>query len=120
MAYHHATADLFCVDDIRSPFYGRITHQAQGKWRSAEPMRVDPLYEFALVINHNPAPISKGAGSCIFVHPSGGSAGPTLGCTAMTRQNLLVLLTWLDPARASWIALPTAQYQALKTEWQLP
>jgi len=68
--------------------------------------RQDGLYEPALVVCHNDAPVVPGAGSAIFLHVSAGPTTPTDGCTALPRRDLLTLLGWLDP-RASPVLVQT-------------
>ena len=67
-------------------------------WPSFERMkRPDRIYEFGIVVQHNDHPIVKGCGSAIFLHVWRKPGVPTVGCTAMARDDLLVLLSWLDP-----------------------
>jgi uncharacterized protein YijF (DUF1287 family) len=89
-------ADRF-VDDPASPQYNTWQVEGAGRWSSAEALSMYPL---GLVVEHNMAPISPGAGSAIFLHPDLGERGPTTGCTAMERAELVRLLGWLDPARS--------------------
>ena len=123
MPYQQATADQRCVDDPGSPSYNQIVNvPASGApWRSAEHMlRDDGLYELALDIEHNKAPVSPGKGSCIFAHVWSGPEQPVTGCTAFARADLRRLLEWLKPKSAAWVALPRAEYLALRFQWGLP
>ena len=83
------------VDDPASPHYNtwrRAPLRGAGAWRSAEELS---RYRLALLVQHNTHPVKAGAGSAIFLHlPSG---GPTVGCTALPRKELLALLSWLRP-----------------------
>ena len=66
-------------------------------WASFERMkRADHLYEFGIVVQQNDRPVVKGKGSAIFLHVWRNAGVPTVGCTAMARENLLALLRWLD------------------------
>jgi len=123
LPYRQASAELRCVDDPQSPFYNQIVSIADvgERWRSAEHMRrADTLYELALVIQHNDAPVTPGAGSCIFAHVWAGSDVPVSGCTALDERDLRRLLEWLEPTKAAWVALPEAEYRALRAAWRLP
>jgi uncharacterized protein YijF (DUF1287 family) len=121
--YEQASADQRCVDDPSSRFYNRVVSLAANEhaWRSAEHMlRDDGIYEFALDIEHNKSPVRSGHGSCIFAHVWSGPELPVTGCTALAKRDLRALLQWLEPGRAAWVALPQAEYSALRAEWELP
>jgi len=123
LPYRQASADQRCVDDPTSPYYNRILSidETGEPWHSAEHMlREDGLYELALDIEHNRSPITPGDGSCIFAHVWAGSDVPVSGCTALARSDLRRVLEWLRPGAAAWVALPQAEYRALRSEWGLP
>ncbi len=123
LPYRQASAELRCVDDPASPYYNQIVSIAETgeRWRSAEHMRRDDaLYELALDIQHNKSPVSAGDGSCIFAHVWSSADVPVSGCTALSRRDLRRLLEWLKPDAAAWVALPRAEYRALRSEWGLP
>lgn len=102
-----------CVDDPDSPDYNRILDDpsagSESGFSSSERMRRDlaygdSLYEFGVVVQFNPYGESDpetggGLGSCIFLHVWRGPNSPTVGCTAMDRQDLLDLMAWLDPGQ---------------------
>jgi hypothetical protein len=121
--YRRATADLRCVDDPSSAYYNQIISATDvvGSFRSAEHMlRDDALYELALDIEHNKHPVRAGHGSCIFVHLWAAPTTPVHGCTALAKPDLQLLLSWLRPGEAAWIALPESELAALHTRWGLP
>lgn len=121
--YRQATADARCVDDPASRYYNQVVSSAatSERWRSAEIMRRhDALYELALEIEHNRSPVTAGHGSCIFAHVWAGPDVAVTGCTAFAEPDLRRLLEWLEPARAAWVALPEAEYLALRAAWGLP
>ena len=123
LPYRQARADERCVDDPGSPFYNRVVSIADTgeRWQSAEIMRRDDaLYELALEIDHNRSPVRPGHGSCIFAHVWAGSDVPVTGCTAFSKPELRHLLEWLKPGSAAWVALPRAEYRALRAAWGLP
>ncbi len=97
-----ATPALRCVDDPQSDKYNQLTSApANGPppWRSDEHMlRDDALYEWTVFVEHNVKPAKPGRGSCIFLHVWRNPNDPTVGCTAMARDNLETLIKWLDPA----------------------
>jgi len=97
MPYINATDDLICVDDSDSKDYNKIVLKTQSDDpKSFEWMkRKDNLYEYGLVIEHNKEAKAQG-GSCIFFHIKRKEETPTAGCTAMSRDELLALISWLD------------------------
>jgi hypothetical protein len=42
------------------------------------------------------------------------------GCTALDKNDLKKLVTWLKPNASVLVALPTSEYGALAREWGLP
>lgn len=59
--------------------------------------RKDHLYDLILVISHNQNPVVPGAGSAVFVHLQRDDQGPTAGCIALQRADLLHLLESTGP-----------------------
>lgn len=103
--YRKTTPDDFWVDDPKSRHYNRwVDVSAAGvtrDWKSAEVLRrSDGLYDLALVVGHNLRPIAAGKGSAIFVHSWSAPGRPTIGCTAMDRENLEKLWKWLESRKA--------------------
>ena len=62
-------------------------------------------YPFFAVINYNRSR-TPGAGSAIFLHASLGA--PTAGCVSLARQQLVDILTWMNPSKHPRIAIGTA------------
>lgn len=111
------------VDDPESRYYNTIVNSQKvvPDWSSSEKMWEIPLYELGLVIEHNfPNPV-KNAGSAIFFHIWRRGDSGTAGCTAMSRDNLVTLLSWLDQEKDPvLVQLPLAAYCELQNEWRLP
>ncbi|HAJ27375.1 MAG TPA: hypothetical protein DCG53_09070 [Syntrophus sp. (in: bacteria)] len=124
LPYREATPALRCVDDVQSPHYNRIvdTSLIKADWKSNEEMRRgDEQYRWGVVVDHNASPVIPGRGSCIFMHIWKGSEAGTAGCTAMSQENMEILLRWLDPtANPVLIQLPAATYTQLRPLWGLP
>lgn len=121
--YVQASTDLRCVDDPQSKHYNRIVSTAETEidWKSAEQMRRDDeLYALALVVEHNTKTTRRAAGSCIFLHVWEGPDKGMSGCTAMSRDALEELATWLERGAAVLVALPRGEYELLKRPWRLP
>jgi L,D-peptidoglycan transpeptidase YkuD (ErfK/YbiS/YcfS/YnhG family) len=105
--YRQATVRDYWVDDINSKDYNlwvtippEKENNPKALWGSVEKMkRGDHLYEHGIVINHNSTPVEKGKGSAIFFHVWRNPGAPTLGCTSMSKENLLQMMGWLDPKK---------------------
>jgi L,D-peptidoglycan transpeptidase YkuD (ErfK/YbiS/YcfS/YnhG family) len=128
MSYHRVTTDCLWVEDPESEFYNRhIRAKVPGHltdWEKKQQMKQnDYAHELKLLIHHNTWPdIEPGAGSAIFFHiwrKSG--ALPASGCTVMSRDDLIELAQWVDPALSPvYVLLPIAEYERLRHKWGLP
>jgi L,D-peptidoglycan transpeptidase YkuD (ErfK/YbiS/YcfS/YnhG family) len=66
---------------------------------SSEAMwRDDGLYDLVVVLGFNDDPVVAGKGSAIFLHVARPDFGPTEGCIALAKDDLLELLAALQPA----------------------
>jgi L,D-peptidoglycan transpeptidase YkuD (ErfK/YbiS/YcfS/YnhG family) len=54
------------------------------------------VYTYAVVIDYNRFPVTRGAGSAFFLHVTNGSA--TAGCVSISETTLVSLMRWLGPA----------------------
>lgn len=59
--------------------------------------RKDDLYDLVLVLGYNDDPVRPGKGSAIFLHVARANYSPTLGCIALAKPNVRVLLATLAP-----------------------
>lgn len=108
LLYRNITDRDYYVDDTNSSDYNTWftinsdePNEPSRRWRSFEVMRrADNLYSLGIVIHHNVAPIVRDRGSAIFFHVWRGPNSPTAGCTSMSREDLVSLVTWLDPAKS--------------------
>lgn len=117
--YRRTDAQDRWVDDPASAFYNQWVRlddpRLRRDWQSAEVLRrEDGLYELALVVAHNRAPVEPGRGSAIFLHRWYGPGRSTIGCTAMAAENLRDLSNWLDAAKQpTLVQAPRALLDAL-------
>ena len=58
------------------------------------------LYDLVVVIGHNDDPVVPGAGSAVFLHVARDDWGPTAGCIAFKREDLLTILAQVTTADA--------------------
>ena len=114
----------FCVDDIKSAYYNQIVKSDTVKkdWNSAETMRMkSDVYKFGIFVDYNISPATPGKGSCIFMHIWSKSTAPTAGCTAMTEENILKLINFLDKSsNPILVQVPESEYPKMKQLYKLP
>jgi len=100
--YQKISENTFCIDDCNSSFYNQVVEydKNQKNWQTAEAMyeMSNDVYRYAIFINYNSQKIAN-RGSCIFMHVWKSENEGTAGCTAMSENNLLTILQWLDPAK---------------------
>lgn len=114
-----------CVDDVNSHHYNKIVGRDQVgmfDWKSSEKMlEVGEPYALGVFVAYNSYPVVKGNGSCIFLHVWRDAGTPTAGCTAMSRQSLEQIVSWLEPDHNPYlVALPEDEYKSLRKSWNLP
>ncbi|MEN9391215.1 MAG: hypothetical protein RL017_513 [Pseudomonadota bacterium] len=96
MDFKYVTAQDKYIDDPNSSNYNQwITGNTAAK--SFEIMdRKDGIYDAGIIINYNTAPIIKNKGSAIFMHIWYGPNIGTTGCVAVSKDNILKIVKWLD------------------------
>ena len=100
LPYIHLTQDIIGVDDPKSRHYNQVLDATtvERDWDSDERMnRHRKVYRWGAFIAHNPDSV-PGLGSCIFLHLWPGPGRSTAGCTAMSGDDIVRVLGWLDPA----------------------
>ena len=85
-----APADGWC-DDPADPAYNRLVHRPFAASHE-EMWRADELYDIVGELGWNDAPVVPGRGSAIFLHLARADFGPTAGCVALARADLLAVL----------------------------
>lgn len=120
--YLQLNANIEAVDDSLSKHYNHIvnTTEVTIDWHSSEKMGSEPLYELGLVVNHNFPNPQPGSGSAIFFHIWRDENKGTAGCTAMSHENMIEILAWLDRNKNPLLVqLPIDIYSELQKEWNL-
>jgi L,D-peptidoglycan transpeptidase YkuD (ErfK/YbiS/YcfS/YnhG family) len=100
--YRQTTAHDVWVDDTGSPDYNTwktYDGDPADKWKSVEKLLLLPCYKYAVVVDYNINPVVKGSGSAIFLHVWRNREKPTAGCTAVSEENMVKILKWLDPRK---------------------
>ena len=100
MPFEQVDENDLCVDDVHSIYYNILIDDdtvITKDYSSFERMqRKDEQYEYGVWVNYNTDPQVKGNGSCIFLHIWKNENSGTSGCTAMSKENMLKLIEWLD------------------------
>ncbi len=126
MPYLMSNELIECIDDPASKYYNKIVSTdiiAHKDWNSSEKMLLkDSRYEWGIEVEYNKNPVVPGAGSCIFFHVWADNHRATAGCTAMDKENLISLMTLLNPLENPLlIQMPVKNYRLLrKTNKALP
>jgi L,D-peptidoglycan transpeptidase YkuD (ErfK/YbiS/YcfS/YnhG family) len=110
MNYFQITEDDVWVDDVDSVDYNRWVKKGQTKAASFEDMRrKDNMYKYGIVIGYNTNPVVRGLGSAIFFHIWRGKGKPTAGCVAMSEEDIVTILDWLDPYQKPLVMMGTVK-----------
>lgn len=88
--------DMGWCDDPESPEYNCLVH-LPCNYGHEELWREDGTYDLIVPLGYNDAPIVPGRGSAIFLHVAKPGYLPTAGCVAMARDDLLDLITTVEP-----------------------
>ena len=93
--------DGWCDDPADRNYNRLVTLPSR---RSAEGLkRADMLYDLVLVLGYNDRPRVRGKGSAIFVHLAREGLTPTEGCIALSRHDLTMLLSRVQPGSKIWV-----------------
>ncbi len=108
MSYRQALEDDLWIDDPEDVDYNHWVKKSQTNAKSYEKMkRDDDLYKYGIVIEYNTNPIIKGNGSAIFLHVWRKENVTTEGCVAVSEENILKVVSWLDPKALPLIIMGT-------------
>jgi D-alanyl-D-alanine dipeptidase len=123
--YIPITGMVECVDDINSNYYNQIVDRDKVKdvdWKSSEKMYFAEIwYQQGVVVEQNVNPITKGSGSCIFLHNWFQPDETTAGCTEIEPANLKKIIYWLDSSANPILVQLTSQlYNEYQQKWALP
>jgi len=66
------------------------------KYRAEKLWLKENIYDVIIVIDYNLKPIIKKKGSAIFLHISKKNYAPTEGCVAITKKNILLLISRIN------------------------
>ena len=81
-------------DDSSSKFYNKLIKFPFNK--SAERLWLKKkIYDIIIIINYNLKPVIKNKGSAIFIHLAKKNYSPTRGCIAISKRNIVLLISIL-------------------------
>jgi len=108
LPYRQVDSSDWWVSDAGSPLYNTYARCPAGSCsfdeRAGENLyAAGAVYDNAVVIDYNRAPVVRGAGSAFFLHIGNGSA--TAGCVSVDRVVLQQLMRWLDPRATPVISI---------------
>lgn len=78
-------------DDPMSINYNKLIIFPQ-KYHAEKLYRSDNIYDIVLVLNYNTSPIIKNRGSAIFIHIAKRKYESTLGCVAVSKKDLKMIV----------------------------
>jgi L,D-peptidoglycan transpeptidase YkuD (ErfK/YbiS/YcfS/YnhG family) len=111
MPYRQSQLDDLWVDDVNAADYNQWVKKENTLAKSYEKMkRDDNLYKYGIVIEYNTAPVIKGNGSAIFFHVWGGEDITTEGCIAVSENDIIKILEWLNPAAKPIIIMGNTEF----------
>lgn len=97
------------ISDTSSNEYNTIVNDIDGKYSNNKVneklFRNDDLYDYAIVIDYNVNPVVKGKGSAVFMHIQRSEDHRTAGCISLSKEDIVKLIEWLDPAKHPHIYL---------------
>ena len=82
-------------DDINSKSYNQFV-KLPFKYKTEKLFLKDNMYDIIIVIDYNFKPIKKKFGSAIFLHVAKKNYQPTLGCIALSKNNLKKLISIIN------------------------
>ncbi len=111
--YRQATENDYWIDDPKSPDYNTWV-RGEKPTVSCERLRLGDgpkarCYDWSLVVEYNFDPIVPGAGSAIFLHVWADPTTATSGCVALSTEDVVKILRWLDPNAKPRIRIEKAE-----------
>lgn len=105
LPFIQVTKDDKWIDDSTSPDYNKYVRGAT-QAKSYENLLLASIdYKYCMVIEYNTSPVVIGKGSAIFFHVTNDHYPPTAGCVAVKEEDMLRILSWLDPKKKKYIGI---------------
>tara|TARA_B100001057_G_scaffold500340_1_gene614834 strand:+ start:1709 stop:2200 length:492 start_codon:yes stop_codon:yes gene_type:complete len=80
-------------DDVRSKFYNKFVI-LPSKYKAEKLYLKENKYDLIIVLDYNLNPVRKKRGSAIFLHVAKKKTTPTLGCVAVSKKDLKIILSY--------------------------
>jgi L,D-peptidoglycan transpeptidase YkuD (ErfK/YbiS/YcfS/YnhG family) len=93
--YHHLVVGDYWDENPASPTYNPFIHGSDPGGASEALWQSPAAYSYFAFITYHLAAV-PGKGSAFFLHQSNGAA--TFGCVSLPRDDLIKVLTWLNPS----------------------
>ena len=100
LAYRQTTVSDFWIDEADAPNYNQWVSGSEPKESHERLILGDYRYDLVVPINYNVNPTTPRKGSAIFFHLWKDESTATGGCVAISRDNMLAVLRWLDPKKS--------------------
>jgi len=95
----------YWVSDSKSKLYNRLIDYLPKGIYAEKMRRPDHLYKYGIIIEYNTSNVIKGKGSAIFIHIERNPGAPTTGCIAVSEENIIQLIKWINPHKNSSITI---------------
>jgi len=82
-------------DDVKSIFYNKFI-RLPFKYRAEKLYLKENIYDIIVVIDYNLNPVKKKKGSAIFLHIAKKNYSPTLGCVAISKNDMMYLISIIN------------------------
>ncbi len=82
-------------NDIRSKSYNKFV-KLPFSYSAEKLFLKESIYDIIVVIDYNQKPIRKKRGSAIFIHVAKKDYSPTLGCVALSKKDLKLLISIIN------------------------
>ncbi len=90
-------------DDPKSKHYNKLI-TFPFKYRAEKLFKKDNSYDIILVLNFNLNPTRKGKGSAIFIHVAKKNYKKTLGCIAVSKKSLKLIIKKIKKSTIVYIS----------------
>ena len=82
-------------DDTKSKYYNKLIKYPFIS-KSERLFKKDNTYDIIIVLDYNIRPIRKNKGSAIFLHIARKDYKPTLGCVAVSKKDIKLILSYIN------------------------
>ncbi|MEL7221812.1 MAG: L,D-transpeptidase family protein, partial [Bacteroidota bacterium] len=95
----------YWMSDSSSPLYNTLIEYDPSPLVAEKMERDDHLYKYGIIIDYNTEPAVPEKGSAIFLHIYRSPKKPTAGCVAVSEEDIVSLIYWLETAEQPEITI---------------